>query len=67
VAELGSAFLTARCGLPHHTQANAAYVASWLRVLRGDTRAVFTAARLAQQAADCIAPAQDTGASGGER
>ena len=31
---------------------HAAYVASWLRVLRGDKRAIFTAAAKAQQAAD---------------
>ncbi len=53
VAELGAAFLCADLALaleprPDH----AAYVASWLRVLRGDKRAIFTAAAKAQAAAD---------------
>lgn len=53
VAELGAAFLCADLGLaaeprPDHAQ----YVASWLAVLRGDKRAVFTAAAKAQAAAD---------------
>ena len=55
VAELGAAFLCADLGLavtprPDH----AAYVQSWLKVLRGDTRAIFTAAAKAQTAADYI-------------
>lgn len=53
VAELGAAFLCADLRLaaeprPDHAQ----YVASWLKVLRGDTRAIFTAAAKAQAAAD---------------
>jgi antirestriction protein ArdC len=52
VAEIGSAFITGRLGLAHETHANASYIASWLAVLRADSRAVFTAARLAQEAAD---------------
>jgi antirestriction protein ArdC len=52
VAELGSAFVTGRVGLPHATNANASYITSWLAVLRTDSRAVFAAARLAQEAAD---------------
>ena len=55
VAELGAAFLCADLGLavtprPDH----AAYVQSWLKVLRGDIRAIFTAAAKAQAAADYI-------------
>ena len=51
----GAAFLCADLGLavtprPDH----AAYVQSWLKVLRGDTRAIFTAAAKAQAAADYI-------------
>ena len=53
VAELGAAFICADLGLsveprPDH----AAYISSWLEVLRKDTRAIFTAASKAQQAAD---------------
>jgi antirestriction protein ArdC len=33
---------------------HAQYIASWLRVLKADSKAVFTAASKAQQAADYI-------------
>jgi antirestriction protein ArdC len=56
VGELGSAFLTAQLGIPHQTRANASYIASWLKVLRGDKRAIFEASKLAQQACDYISP-----------
>jgi antirestriction protein ArdC len=55
VAELGSAFLCADLGLtPDVREDHAAYIASWLRVLRNDKRAVFTAAAHAQRAADYL-------------
>jgi antirestriction protein ArdC len=54
VAEMGSAFVTGGLGIAHNTHASASYIASWLKVLRSDLRAVFTAARLAQEAADFI-------------
>ncbi len=39
--------------IAHHPRPDhAAYVASWLRVLKSDPRAIFTAASKAQQAAD---------------
>ncbi len=45
VAELGAAFLCADLALtPAPRQDHAACAASWLRVLRGDKRAIFTAA-----------------------
>lgn len=52
IAELGSAFLCADLGLaaaprPDH----AAYVANWLKVLKGDAKAIFTAASQADRAA----------------
>jgi len=55
VAELTAAFTMAHLGLsseprPDHAQ----YIASWLKVLKADNRAVFTAASKAQQAADYI-------------
>jgi antirestriction protein ArdC len=53
VAELAAAFLCADLGIDGRLQ-HAEYVASWLRVLRNDKRAIFTAARLAQQAADYL-------------
>jgi antirestriction protein ArdC len=53
IAELTAAFVCAHLGLsseprPDHAQ----YIASWLRVLKADKRAIFTAASKAQQAAD---------------
>lgn len=53
IAEIGSAFLCTACGIEGRLQ-HAAYVAEWLKVLRADKRAVFTAAAKAQQAADYI-------------
>jgi len=51
VAELGSAFLCASLGLSSEPREDhAAYVASWLEVLKRDNRAVFTAASMAQEA-----------------
>ena len=53
VAELGAAFLCADLALaPEPRPDHAAYVASWLKVLRGDKQAIFTAAAKAQAAAD---------------
>lgn len=53
VAELGAAFLAADLGLSVDARPeNAAYVQSWLKVLKSDNRAIFTAAAKAQQAMD---------------
>ncbi len=55
VAELGAAFLCADLSLtPEVREDHAAYIASWLKVLRNDKRAVFTAAAHAQRAADYL-------------
>jgi len=52
-AELTASFVLADLGIAHHPRADhAAYVASWLRVLKDDPRAIFTAASKAQAAAD---------------
>lgn len=51
VAELGAAFLCADLQLtPKTRDDHAAYVASWLQVLKDDTRAIFTAASHAGRA-----------------
>lgn len=56
VAEIGSAFLCSHLGVPMEELQHPSYIASWLRVLRADNRAIFTASRHAQAAADyCIA------------
>lgn len=55
VAELGAAFLCASLGLPTDPREDhAPYIASWLRVLKNDKRAIFTAAAKAQEAVDWI-------------
>jgi antirestriction protein ArdC len=55
VAELGSAFLCADLDLaPEPREDHAAYIASWLKVLKDDKRAIFTAASHAQRAADFL-------------
>jgi antirestriction protein ArdC len=55
IAELGSAYAMARLELElTPREDHAQYIASWLRVLKGDKRAVFTAASKAQQAADFL-------------
>jgi antirestriction protein ArdC len=51
--EILSGMILADLGISHHPRPDhAAYVASWLRVLKDDPRAIFTAASKAQQAAD---------------
>lgn len=53
VAELGAAFVCARLGLASEPREDhAQYINSWLRVLKADKRAIFTAASKAQQATD---------------
>lgn len=55
VAELGSAFLCADLGItPEVREDHAAYIASWLTVLKGDKRFIFSAAGHAQRAADYL-------------
>jgi antirestriction protein ArdC len=52
VAELGSAFLCAELGLANEPRLDhAAYLQSWLRVLKADARALFVAAKDATAAA----------------
>lgn len=55
VAELGAAFLCADIGItPDIREDHAAYLASWLKVLQDDKRAIFQAAAHAQRAADYL-------------
>jgi antirestriction protein ArdC len=55
IAELGSAFLSVDLGLtPEVREDHASYIASWIKVLKDDTRAIFTAASHAQRAADFL-------------
>ena len=55
VAELGSAFLCADLGItPEVRDDHAAYIASWLKVLKDDKRFVISAASHAQRAVDYL-------------
>ena len=55
VAELGSAFLCAEIGItPHPRLDHAQYIAGWLRALKNDKRAIFTASSKGAQAADYL-------------
>jgi antirestriction protein ArdC len=55
VAELGSAFLSADLDLtPEVRDDHASYIASWIKVLKDDKRAIFSAASHAQRAADFL-------------
>ena len=59
VAELGSAFLAADLDLtPEPRDDHAAYIGSWLKALKNNKRAIFTAASHAQRAADYLAGLQ---------
>jgi antirestriction protein ArdC len=55
VAELGAAFLMASLGLSSDPREDhAAYLAGWLKVLKADKRAIFTAASKAQAAVNFL-------------
>jgi antirestriction protein ArdC len=55
IAELGAAFTCAHLGLSTEPRKDhAQYIDSWLKVLKADKRAIFTAASKAQQAADLM-------------
>jgi antirestriction protein ArdC len=63
IAELTSSFVMADLGLACGARPEStAYLASWLKVLKNDTRAIFTAASKAQAAADWM-HAQQPGAA----
>lgn len=53
IAELASAFLCARFGIEPQVR-HADYLASWLTILKADSRAIFHAASQASKAADYI-------------
>jgi len=55
IAELGAAFTCAHLGLSTEPREDhAQYINSWLKVLKADSRAIFTAASKAQQATDWL-------------
>jgi antirestriction protein ArdC len=55
VAELSSALLGAELGLPvEHLDHHASYLASWLKVLKADNRAILTVAAKAEEASSLL-------------
>jgi antirestriction protein ArdC len=55
VAELSSAMLGAELGLPvDHLDHHASYLASWLKVLKADSRAILTVSAKAEEAASLL-------------
>ena len=59
VAEMGSAFLCADLALTMEPREDhAEYIASWIKVLKSDNRAIFSAAAHAQRAVDYLASLQ---------
>jgi antirestriction protein ArdC len=65
IAELSAAFTCAHLGLSTEPREDhAQYINSWLKVLKADKRAIFTAASKAQQAADFMIQRAGTSASG---
>lgn len=55
VAEMGAAYAMARLGIgAEPREDHASYLASWLKVLKSDKRAIFTAASKAQAACDLL-------------
>lgn len=63
IAEMGAAFLCAETGIQATFSNSAAYLASWIRTIKADPKAVVVAAGKAQKAADMIlgrTPAEKT-------
>lgn len=55
VAEMGAAFLAGHTGIAPATLENSAsYLASWIKVLKGDPKLIVSAAAQAQRAADLV-------------
>jgi antirestriction protein ArdC len=54
VAELGSAFLCARCGIDNTVKSSASYIAGWKEYLKYNPQCLIQAASKAQQAVDYI-------------
>lgn len=53
IAELGAAFLCAHCYIDGNLQ-HASYIGNWLKVLKNDKRAIFTASAAARRASEFV-------------
>lgn len=64
IAEMGAAFIAADLGLePQPREDHASYLASWLRIMKADSRAIFTAASQASRSAAYLHSLQPGGAN----
>ena len=55
IAELGAAFLCGDLGITAEPRADhAAYIDNWLRIMKSDRKAIFTAASAANKAAEYL-------------
>lgn len=54
VAEMGATFLCADLGIQSKIEHHASYLASWLKVLKNDSKAIFKASSMAQKACEYI-------------
>ena len=54
IAEMGSAFLCTMLNVEENTLQHTSYIQSWLKVLKTDKRAIFTAATQAKKAAQLL-------------
>lgn len=60
VAELGSAFLCAKLGVALEGLQHDSYIEGWLKALKDDKKAIFKAAKLAQNASEYLIEQQST-------
>lgn len=58
IAELGAAFLCAHSGIDGALQ-HESYISGWLKVLKGDKRAIFTASAAARKASEFLTGAEE--------
>lgn len=65
VAEMGAAFVCAALGIEGRLR-HPEYIGHWLAILKNDKRAIFTASRLAQEAADYLLKRNEIDASESE-
>ena len=54
VAEMGAAFLCVQLGVKENILQHSSYIESWLKVLKADKRAIFTASSKAKQASEAL-------------
>ena len=57
IAELGAVYICASMNIPYRLENHVSYLNSWLKVMRSDRKAIFTAAAAAQRASDFIGAA----------